>query len=527
MRRAQVYEPDWAQSVIACMHFGEPGHRLAPSEAERRWQPDHPQHNMRGSLHPQSQSILKPAIAITRPGLAARSARWVSWSIAILALILRLWFVFSIDLTQVSRGGDTNWLLYAGKGFLDGSLREAPQVGPVFLFYSGAVQAVFGAGIALPTEAVEPNLLNRFARVSYLPAFSWTVFGIANALMGALLCLIIGRLAQRWFAGPAFRKSRAVWIGWLAALFIAIDPIFIIESGNILTESPFLVLLFGGLLIYSGAVADGIQPRRRLASLIAAGAVLGLATLTRGVSLLLPAVLVIDLMWRLRARWKQALRFSAILVIAYVLMLSTWTVYNLIRWNRFIVAAEGIAANIYLGTQPDGWTGALAIDQQLGVTGNGDNQSKYTQGAITAISANPAGYVALRIKNLTEALLQPYNTVLFPGESIKATLGRWWAAGHALDGLKAVTGTDYFWPKMLLYVFHFSALGFGFIGILLSFRHLGWRLVPLGVVGYFLSVHLVLTAVPRYLFPIEPVFIVFAAATVIMAVGSQRARAST
>jgi hypothetical protein len=62
-----------------------------------------------------------------------------------------------------------------------------------------------------------------------------------------------------------------------------------------------------------------------------------------------------------------------------------------------------------------------------------------------------------------------------------------------------------------LYLFHYIALIGGLIGLLLGLRSFGARLLLYGTLAYFLALHTVLTAIPRYLFPIEPIWWLFAA----------------
>lgn len=415
--------------------------------------------------------------------------------ITLVALVLRLLFLFSNDVTTLNRGGDTNWLLYAGKALVDGTIKEAPQPGPVYLVYVGLIQITFGDMIHVPED--EPDIVKRFQSVEVVRSPSWLVLGLLNALEGTFICVCVWWLGRRWFSER---------VGLIAAGLIAINPIFIIETVNLVTESLFLALFLGALALYALKVREDQTVSGRAVFMI--GVLVGLATLTRAATLLFPAVLSLHLLYLYR---RQAVRLILALGVGYLLALSPWTVYNLVKWNRLVIGAEGIIANIYLGTRPDGWTGPQAIDAAIGATGDGNNQQKYANGAIAAITANPIGYVVQRVNNLFQAVLQPHNTVYYPGVSIKQLFADWWSRGHALSEIGTLTTADNFWPKLLLYIFHFGALGLGLLGLLFSLRRLGERLVLYGTIGYFLALHLVLTAIPRYLFPIEAIWLLFAA----------------
>lgn len=405
--------------------------------------------------------------------MPAASANFIKpnwlWLILISALAVRLIFVLLIDPSPKIAGGDTQWLLMSGRTLLDGTIPEPPQTGPVYLVYAGVIQGLSGPG-------------------------ALQLLRVLNALMGAALCGFVYRLGKGYF------NART---GLLAALVLAFNPMFIIEAGNVLTESVFLFLLFGALAIYAQADAARLPSSRRMAVV---GVLLGLAILTRAAALLLPVILVVHLSYVYR---RPALRLIGVLLITYMLTLSTWTVYNLIKWNRFVIGADGLLANIYIGTT-DGWCGPQCIDQQAGITGNGDNQTKYAQGALASITGDPLGYLRRRLSNISEALLQPYNTVYYPGESIKNLFVAWWGQGHPLSGLGRIATSEAFWPKLVLYLFHYLALVFGLIGMLIGLRQFWPRLPAYGTLLYFVALHTILTANPRYLFPAEPVWCLFA-----------------
>ncbi|MHB8629436.1 MAG: glycosyltransferase family 39 protein [Aggregatilineales bacterium] len=418
--------------------------------------------------------------AIPTATSAAASRRTSLWPLLIVlgALLIRLVFVLVIDPTPHMAGGDGPWLLAAGHSLLDGTIVEPPPTGPVYLIYDGLVQLLVGDAA--------PQMLR-----------------LLNAFWGAALCGCVYLIGRRYF-----NQSAAI----IAGLALAIDPAFVIEAGNVLTESVFLGLLFGAFALY--AVRQESIGWRVYAVV---GALLALATLTRAVSLLLPVVLVAHLIYLHR---KQAVRPLVGLLIAYTLIMSVWTGYYWFRWHQLVIGAQGLAANVYLGTT--NWCGPGCVDAQAGINSTGNNQQQYVQGTLDAIRTDPAGYVRHRIENVLGAELQPYNTVYYPGDSIKAIVGNWWASGHHLSDLAAITQRDNFWPKLILYLFHYIALIGGLIGILIGLRLLGARLPLYGMLAYFLALHSILTAIPRYLFPIEPVWWLFAAFALATLIGRIR-----
>jgi 4-amino-4-deoxy-L-arabinose transferase-like glycosyltransferase len=400
-------------------------------------------------------------------GLWSRS----SWILVVMlfALVIRLAFVLVVDPTPHMDGGDSRWYLLVGRALLDDKLTAVLASGPVYFVYTGLLQKIFGD--ATPQ-----------------------VIRILNGVMGAALCGFVYVIGRRYFSQLT---------GLVAAFVIAVNPMFIIEAGAVMTETVFVFLLLAALAIYA-ANEDRLDWRY----IAVVGALLALASLTRAVALAFPLILIMHLFYMLRRR---AVPLVLVLVTVYVLVLSTWTIYNLAKYGRFVVAADGLMANVYLGTTDQGWCGAKCVDEQAGITTDANNQTQYLDRTLAALASNLGGYVSRRLSNLLESLLQPHNTPYYPGQSIKQLAADWWSRGHSISGLGVLLASDNFWPKLALYVFHFGALCLGLVGMLLGIRQFGARLPAYAMVGYFLGVHLVLTALPRYFFPAEPGWILFGA----------------
>ena len=100
-----------------------------------------------------------------------------------------------------------------------------------------------------------------------------------------------------------------------------------------------------------------------------------------------------------------------------------------------------------------------------------------------------------------EAYLQPHGTTWFSGESLRVLLLDWLRDDRSLSGLRTLIEGDAFFPKLALYLYHYGVLIFGVLGAWVTRRR--WRLtLPLvGFAAYVVLAHLVLYALPRYLFP--------------------------
>lgn len=410
----------------------------------------------------------------------------------LLALLLRLAAVLGEDhdIGYVSDGGDSPWYLAHGyalvTGFDNGQLPEFGDeydsggviisfrrltTPPLFLLFVGVPQAL------LPREAAV------------------LIIRVLQALAGAISVWLVWRLG-RDVAG----NERAAFI---AALAIAISPAFIFEATRVTTESLYIFLLLAALAHHS-------HRRERVAI---TGFLLGLATLTRAVLLLFPLALALHLL--LVDGRRQGLRRALHLLAVYSLVVGSWTVYSLARWDRFVIAGEGAAAFLYIGALDQGWRGPQETDNQL-IEDTGAlqeeplaRQASYLQGAQQRIAADPAGYLFHRLGELRDAALQPHGTGYIDGPPLRLMAQDWWREGRSPTELLRWTTTEGFWLRLLIYVLHFAGLLAGLAGLWLSRQR--WRQsLPMAVfIAYTLLVHLALHAIPRYLFPILPLCWVF------------------
>lgn len=406
------------------------------------------------------------------------------WLILLLAFGLRLLYGLSQDpLAAYENAGNDSWLyLQMGHNLMTGfdySQVSLPTA-PLYLIVIGTWQVMLpGAGAVIAIR-------------------------ITQALMSTALCFFAYRLS--------YRISGSYSAGLIAAAVLAISPVFILEAAQVVTETLYVFLLTAGLWLYVELTA---AQKAKWLLFALDGALFGLATLTRAVLLLFPVGLAIHLF--MVNGWRAALRRSLALLIAYVLVVSTWTIHNLVHWNRFVIAAEGFAAFLYIGATD--WEGPSKVDENLaqdaGVEGQlptdvGTQQELYRNATANVISRDPLGYVRHRVTDLLDAYLQPHGTLLFGGAGLKELVTDWLRTDRTLTGLVAVTQAPGFWPKLALYVFHYAGLALGLIGMWLTRRQ--WRLtLPLiGFIVYTSLMHLLLDAIPRYIFPTTVCWYIFA-----------------
>ena len=249
----------------------------------------------------------------------------------------------------------------------------------------------------------------------------------------------------------------------------------------------------------------------------------GLATLTRGVSALFPIVLALHLMWlgrhQVLRNWRK---HSLLLLVVYAAMISTWSIHNLLNWNRIVIASDQLTAALWRGAESsDGspeQNDALLLEG-LDVRASADcevdcmsphSTENYMSKMEAIVGGDPAGYLALRFNELSYAILQPHGTTPFGDTSIMEAGRKWISDDRSLDGLVHVLRIPGFAIKLATWVFHYVGIGFGLLGMLWMRKR--WiTAAPLaGFALYTVSVHFFLLALPRYLFPIEIVWLVFA-----------------
>lgn len=413
---------------------------------------------------------------------------WLLMAILATALALRLAHALPQDHLVVyeQAGGDSWWYLEYGRLLVVSQEPTSPPSGPLYLLFVGLPQHL------LP------------------PAAAVMAVRVLQAFIGAATCYVVYRLAL-----AVSRDARA---GLIAAGALAIAPSFVIEPSLILTETLYMFLLATGLWVYlRGCGLELPANRANPRALALAGGLLGLAALTRAALLLFPLGLALHLL--LLFGWRRGLRPAALLLAVYILVVSTWTVYNLARWNRVVIGAQGLAAFLYLGAQDGGWSGPEATDQSLaqqaGVEDNfptepDEQQALYREAAARIIMSDPLGYVQKRVQELAAAYLQPHGTLFYGGPSLRELAADWLGSDRTPAGLLRLAQTESFWPKLAVYGFHYAGLLLGLAGLWLTRR--AWRAaLPLaGFILYTTLVHLALDAIPRYIFPTMPVWWIFA-----------------
>ena len=369
-------------------------------------------------------------------------------------------------------GSDTPFYVRQGWLVAHGSSPLLTSVAPAYTWLLATAWSCFPAAPLPPSDDAIPVALLTLVRVVQV-ACSLGMIAAAAAL------------ARRWTG-----STRAALV---TGAGLALAPGFVLEPFRVLTESVFLALLYlGVLLLVSRRQA---RPREQ----VPVGLVLALAVLVRPVLLALPVALAA---WQWLAGPARSRRLgAAVLLLAFAAPLAPWSASLHRRSGSWL--PPGLAANLWLGAVGDGrWHGSEAADALRSRFANGPDD--YLGELATAIRTAPARWLSVRVRNLAVALAQPHFAAEVRGPATRAALARWWRDDRRPAALLALLTAPPTLLKLALYAAHWAALVGGIAGLLRWRRR--WReLVPLwAVILYFPCVHLFLTAVPRYLLPIQP-----------------------
>lgn len=131
-----------------------------------------------------------------------------------------------------------------------------------------------------------------------------------------------------------------VWLsGWLrpglavsAALLLGLNPMSLVWVGLL----HYTVLHLLGLVASMWALQSALRQPDRAVRMILTGSLLGLVTLVRPVTLLLPAFVLVALLLRLRGALVPALRATLLLTLGMVVVVLPWTARNYAVSGRFV-----------------------------------------------------------------------------------------------------------------------------------------------------------------------------------------------
>lgn len=213
-----------------------------------------------------------------------------------------------------------------------------------FLYYHEAARKI----VEDWTFFFDPQATADYARFGWWPPFYpffvatlYTIFGVQHRVV-VFLQVVLGTLVC-WLVYRIGRNVAGERVGRVAAFLAAVNPTYVFATNLLASENLFVLWLSLGLLF---ATRFGVASSRR--QQVLCGVSLGLATLTRAIGLLVPAVVAGWLQGRYATRraWLVA---CAWLLGASAATIAPWTVRNAVVVGSPAIVCFGGGLNFYFG----------------------------------------------------------------------------------------------------------------------------------------------------------------------------------
>ncbi|HXF51947.1 MAG TPA: glycosyltransferase family 39 protein [Dehalococcoidia bacterium] len=331
---------------------------------------------------------------------------------------------------------------------------------------------------------------------------------VMNAILGAATTALVFVLGRRVLGAAA---------GASAAFLHAVFPGQVFYTGTLLSEPLFTFLLMAGLTaLFWDRPRPGEMPWVRLA---AGGLLLGAATLTRAITLLLPFALFV-FWWWVHRRPRTAAIHAGIVLAGILVFAVPWSIRNTIRLGTPTMISTNAGDDLCIGHH-EGATGAFVM------TGPCFDDYDYDRMAPLEVEVERDRQGLRRAVRF--ALTHPLDELTLPWDKL------FWLLYTDADGLYATEsyGHDPFIPDNLQSALaHWSNLWF--------FGVMGWALVsapflllsrdPRGaglllVAAYVLAIPIVFFGDPRFHYPAVPILTMSAGAGIALVASSARRRA--
>ena len=266
-------------------------------------------------------------------------------------------------------------------------------------------------------------------------------------------------------------------IAFIACVLSALYPPDYFSSGVILSETLFRTVLLLLVCVFITAVQS-----KRWGWYALIGVLTAAAAYFKPHASLFPAVLII-LWWKEKYTWKEMLRFTCIMGIAYIMLLCPWWIRNMITFDRFILFTESGGSPFLLGTR---------IYNLMPPAGFFDAYPQYDPETIfhgSDSSAVAAGIDILKYGFTHEPLI--------------------YLCWYTIGKLIGLYFESYYWRPVLgiglvdMHVIQALLIGLSVAGIALSRRISSWRrqLPVLLTIVYFTVIYIPFIAFSRYGYP--------------------------
>lgn len=341
--------------------------------------------------------------------------------------------------------------------------------------------------------------------------FGWgrSIFSLKmmNGVFGALTVVLAYLLTRRIFD----RRT-----GIVAALLLSIFPSQVYYTGTSLSEPLFTLLFVAAILalLWKPWDRDGIGYGR----LFGVGLLLSYATMTRGITLMLPVVLLAVWFFYMRSR-RRALLQALVVWAGIAVLVVPWSVRNTVAFGTLTGPSTNVGDDLcignYLGAQGAFTLQGVCFESDAGKSAQQVEIDRSKEGvkiAIRDVASHP-----LRMPKL---IAQKAYWLLYKDDD-----GIWAAESY---------GHDYFIPRFRREVLAFAANSIYYAtcvlvlagGLAFVLARDVRRLIVMLMMLYVLALPLVFFGDPRFHFPAIPLAVVIAGATIVGLWDSARAERS-
>ena len=330
--------------------------------------------------------------------------------------------------------------------------------------------------------------------IAFLAAHIRIGVGTAGAkavqvLLSTLLVALSWEMGRRAAAGWGTETSRRV--GLASAALVALDPTLIAYSHYLWSETLFLPLFVGALLLSLDAAKTGSPQRAALAGLL-----LGLGCLIKVLPVYFAPVLALWIWWHAPEESRPH-RAALALLAASLLAIVPWSVRNTATYGHFVLIETTTGKNLVRGNNASGpanwdWGTPRRPRGVLQAAGCSEPDpisldACLKRSGLQAIAGHPGRF----LRQAGTKLADLFNPTSFLVRHIRRGIYGQWPAGVALGVI------------LLVAAFNVTVIGLGTIGWIHGPAGPLRRLVLL-FTFYTLAVHVVTFAMSRFRLPLEP-----------------------
>lgn len=162
-------------------------------------------------------------------------------------------------------------------------------------------------------------------------AMGFSLYGTLAAF--AIICnLVSAAIVWRIARTLGLSETRAS----AAAILFGLHPFVLYGVLIPLSETPFITLFCGGVLLVMVGVRDGGHRQ-----LFGGGLLLGLACLVRPIGLLAPFLLGFVVLWQARRVWRERLLWAGLMIAGFVVVVAPWVMWVRIKSGEWIPVSSG------------------------------------------------------------------------------------------------------------------------------------------------------------------------------------------